>query len=302
MDHPRYFSAGAYSSPALREAHAEGGHRRWLLLSQSGRHRLLRRLHLCSGGSGHFTPSGTIPEQIAAERTRIAHTHPDAGIIAYFQAHTNTYGTPEHLRRCYTLALAQDGVEALAIGTRPDCLPEPVLDVLSDIAEQTALTVELGLQTIHDATAEQFRRGYGFDQFLHSFQALRERHIRICVHLINGLPSEMDADMLETARVVGRLRPDAVKIHLLHILRGTPLAAQWRAGRIPVLSQGEYVQITAAQLALLPPETVIERLTGDGAAEELLAPRWSLHKTAVRNAIARHLKYTDTWQGKNFIP
>ena len=201
-----------------------------------------------------------------------------------------------------TLALAQDGVEALAIGTRPDCLPEPVLDVLSDIAEQTALTVELGLQTIHDATAEQFRRGYGFDQFLRSFQALRERHIRICVHLINGLPSEMDADMLETARVVGRLRPDAVKIHLLHILRGTPLAAQWRAGRIPVLSQGEYVQITAAQLALLPPETVIERLTGDGAAEELLAPRWSLHKTAVRNAIARHLKYTDTWQGKNFIP
>ena len=193
-------------------------------------------------------------------------------------------------------------MEALAIGTRPDCLPEPVLDVLSDIAEQTALTVELGLQTIHDATAEQFRRGYGFDQFLHSFQALRERHIRICVHLINGLPSEMDADMLETARVVGRLRPDAVKIHLLHILRGTPLAAQWRAGRIPVLSQGEYVQITAAQLALLPPETVIERLTGDGAAEELLAPRWSLHKTAVRNAIARHLKYTDTWQGKNFIP
>ena len=109
--------------------------------------------------------------------------------------------------------------------------------------------MELGLQTIHDATAEQFRRGYGFDQFLRSFQALRERHIRICVHLINGLPSEMDADMLETARVVGRLRPDAVKIHLLHILRGTPLAAQWRAGRIPVLSQGEYVQITAAQLA-----------------------------------------------------
>ena len=140
MDHPRYFSAGAYYlqrfGKPMQKAVIDAGFSCPNLdgtLSYGG-------CTFCSGGSGHFTPSGTIPEQIAAERTRIAHTHPDAGIIAYFQAHTNTYGTPEHLRRCYTLALAQDGVEALAIGTRPDCLPEPVLDVLSDIAEPVSYT------------------------------------------------------------------------------------------------------------------------------------------------------------------
>ena len=158
----------------------------------------------------------------------------------------------------------------------------------------------MGLQTIHEKTARFFHRGYSFAVFQKAFAALRERKIRICVHLINGLPLEIDADMLETARGIGRLRPDAVKIHLLHILRDTPLEQLWKAGKLQPLSMQEYVQITAAQLSLLPPETVVERLTGDGASDRLMAPLWSRDKLAVRNAIARHLKQTDNWQGKYY--
>ena len=154
--------------------------------------------------------------------------------------------------------------------------------------------------TIHDETARLFHRGYDFPVFVQAVEKLRRRGIRVCVHLINGLPGEMDADMLESARVLGKLRPDGVKIHLLHILRGTPLEKLWRSGAVEVLSMAEYVQITAAQLSLLPPDTVIERLTGDGASDRLLAPLWSIEKRAVKNAIAQHLKRTDSWQGKYF--
>lgn len=254
----------------------------------------------CNGGSGHFTHPGSIAQQLEQERLRIHKTRSDAGLIAYFQAHTNTYGTPTYLRQCYAEALAQPDVIGLAIGTRPDCLPEPVLDILEEFSQKTYLTVELGLQTIHDRTAVVINRGYPYDIFLQAFQALRRRHIRICVHLINGLPGEMDADMLESARVVGQLKPDGVKIHLLHVLKDTPLADLWKQGKIRLLSQAEYVQITAGQLTLLPEETVIERLTGDGASEQLLAPLWSRNKSAVRNAIGQHLKQTDCWQGKYF--
>ena len=188
----------------------------------------------------------------------------------------------------------------ISIGTRPDCLPAEILSLLEEIAEKTSFTVELGLQTVHDKTACFFHRGYDFPVFVQAFSALRKRGIRICVHIINGLPGEMDADMLETARVLGKMQPDGIKIHLLHILKGTPLEQLWKSGKVQPLSMAEYVQITAAQLALLPSETVIERLTGDGAADCLAAPLWSLDKLAVRNAIAQHLKRTDSWQGKYF--
>lgn len=204
------------------------------------------------------------------------------------------------MESCYLEALQQSDVVGIAIGTRPDCLSKEILSVLENISAKTHLTVELGLQTIHEKTARFFHRGYSFAVFQKAFAALRERKIRICVHLINGLPLEIDADMLETARGIGRLHPDAVKIHLLHILRDTPLEQLWKAGKLQPLSMQEYVQITAAQLSLLPPETVVERLTGDGASDRLMAPLWSRDKLAVRNAIARHLKQTDNWQGKYY--
>lgn len=254
----------------------------------------------CDNGGSYFAHPGTITQQLEQERKRIHKVHPSAGLIAYFQAHTNTYSTPAHLRRCYAEALAQPDVMGLSIGTRPDCLPEPILDLLEEFAEKTPLTVELGLQTIHNKTAAIINRGYPYSVFLQAFQALRRRNIRICVHLINGLPGEIDADMLESARVLGQLKPDGVKIHLLHILKNTSLADLWYQGKIQALSQAEYVQITAGQLTLLPEETVIERLTGDGASEQLLAPLWSRNKSAVRNAIEQHLKQTDSWQGKFF--
>ena len=254
----------------------------------------------CDGGSGHFTHPGTVAQQLEAEQQRIQKTYPDAGMIAYFQAHTNTYGDPFFLRKCYLEALQHPNVVGISIGTRPDCLSEAILSVLEEVAAKTNLTVELGLQTIHDKTARLFHRGYDFPVFVQAVEKLRRRGIRVCVHLINGLPREIDADMLESARVLGKLRPDGVKIHLLHILRSTPLENLWRSGAVEVLSMAEYVQITAAQLSLLPPDTVIERLTGDGASDRLLAPLWSTEKRVVKNAIAQHLKRTDSWQGKYF--
>lgn len=152
----------------------------------------------CDGGSGHFTHPGTVARQLEQERQRIRASVPDAGLIAYFQAHTNTYGDLAYLRRCYLEALEQPDVVGISIGTRPDCLPAEILSLLEEIAEKTSLTMELGLQTVHDKTACFFHRGYDFPVFVQAFSALRKRGIRICVHIINGLPSEMDADMLET--------------------------------------------------------------------------------------------------------
>lgn len=256
----------------------------------------------CSDGSGHFTHPGTITEQLSAEAQRIHAVQPSAGLIAYFQAHTNTYGSPELLEQRYGQALRFPDVCGLSIATRPDCLPEPVLALLERLSHETHLTVELGLQTIHDKTAAVINRGYPFETFLLALNALQQRHIRVCVHLINGLPGEDEQDMLETARVLGKLRPDGVKLHLLHVLRNTPLEQLWRQGGLQLLSIGEYVQITAAQLSLLPAETVIERLTGDGDTENLLAPLWSLDKQHVRNAITQHLKRTNCRQGCFFTP
>lgn len=251
-------------------------------------------------GSGAFTSSGSISKQLSRERERIHKKEKTAKLIAYFQPHTNTYGDAHRLQMCYNEALACEDVIGLSIGTRPDCLPESVLDLLTELNTKTFLTVELGLQTIHDTTAKRINRGYSFATFLSAFQSLRRRHIRVCVHLINGLPGELDQDMIETARVIGRLHPDGIKIHMLHVLRGTPLEIMWEKGKVPLLSMGEYVQIVCAQLALLPKDTVIERLTGDGELQNLLAPKWTIKKSQVRNAILQHLKQTENWQGKYF--
>lgn len=256
----------------------------------------------CDNGSGYYTSVGTIAQQLQRETLRIHHSHPNAGIIAYFQANTNTYADVSVLHSYYTEAIAQPNIVGISIATRPDCLPDPVLSLLSSLSQKIPLTVELGLQTIHDKTSCIIHRGYSFSTFLNAFHALRQRNIRICVHLINGLPREHDQDMLETARVIGQLYPDGVKIHLLHVLKNTKLADIWKNDGYTPLQKPEYVQITAAQLALLPESTVIERLTGDGARENLLAPLWSLNKLSVRNAIVQHLKQTNSWQGKQFKP
>ena len=186
------------------------------------------------------------------------------------------------------------------IATRADCLAPEVLDLLAELAEKTVLTVELGLQSTSDATAERINRCHTYAEFVAGYNALRaaSSKIQICVHLINGLPGESFADMERSARDVAALHPDQVKLHLLHVLRGTRLAAIYERGDYIPLTLEEYARIVARQLTLLPPDIVIGRITGDGAAADLLAPLWSLRKTNVINTIDKLLYAENLWQGK----
>ncbi len=252
----------------------------------------------CDGGSGAFTKPLPIGEQLALEMQRIRKKVPDAKAIAYFQVHTNTYAPVSRLRELYEEALAFPGICGISIGTRPDCLPEDVLNYLTELNARTYLTVELGVQTVHDRTARRFGRGYDFPVFQQGYEALQKRGIRTCLHIINGLPGEDAPAMLETARILGALHPQAVKIQLLHILEGTRYAALWRQGDIPELSQEAYTAIAVRQLEYFPPETVIERVTGDGEKAKLLAPRWSMDKIRTLGSIDKLQAELDSWQGK----
>lgn len=258
----------------------------------------------CSDGSGYFTASPALPvcEQLDREISRIRNgkRHSDSRVIAYFQANTNTYAPLSHLRDLYEDALRHEDVCGLAIATRPDCLPLDVLDYLEQLAGKTNLTVELGLQTIHDETAVRINRGYQYTEFEQSYSGLKRRGIRVCVHLIDGLPGENTDSMEASARTVGQLKPDAVKLHLLHVVEGTELARMYRSGSYTPLSSDEYIDIVIRQLELLPPETVIERITGDGDRRTLIAPLWSLDKIYVLGTIDRMMIERDTWQGKHY--
>ena len=252
----------------------------------------------CDGGSGAFTKPLPVREQLTLEMQRIRRKVPDARAIAYFQVHTNTYAPVSRLRELYEEALAFPGIVGLSVGTRPDCLPENVLDYLSELNARTHLTIELGVQTVHDRTARDFGRGYDYGEFLRGYHALHERGIRTCLHIINGLPGENASDMLETARVLGKLHPQAVKLQLLHILEGTRYAELWRQGNIPELSQEAYINMVVKQLEYFPPETVIERVTGDGEKARLLAPLWSMDKISTLGGIDKRQAELDSWQGK----
>lgn len=256
----------------------------------------------CQGGSGAFAPGPalSVSDQVRQEQARIHLKWKDAPVIAYFQAHTNTYAPLDTLKRKYEEALSVDGVCGLSIATRADALPKETVAYLAQLSQQTYLTVELGLQTIHDGTAERIHRGHSYAEFLHAYQILKGHGIRVCVHLIDGLPGETQSMMLETARAVGRLRPDAVKLHLLHILRGTPLAEEFTAGKLEPMTREAYICTVCSQLERLPPETVIERVTGDGQREMLLAPLWSLDKIAVLGGIDQEMARRDTIQGALF--
>lgn len=254
-----------------------------------------------SGGAGFApTPAPSPREQAERELRRLRRKWPNAGAVAYFQAHTNTYAPAARLRALYEEALSVPGICGLSVATRADCLPGEALSLLEDLNGRTFLTVELGLQTIHEETARRINRCHSYEEFLDAYRALARRGIRVCVHLINGLPGETAEMMLETARAVGRLRPGGVKLHLLHVLQGTPLAEEWRQGRLPVMEKDEYIDMVCRQLEVFPPETVMERLTGDGPREYLLAPLWSRDKISVLGGIDQALARRDTWQGRLF--
>lgn len=250
----------------------------------------------CDGGSGYFTSGAlSVSEQLSREKERITKKVPDADIIAYFQAHTNTYADIVYLEKLYREA-EDFGVKGISVATRGDCINNEIVSLFKRLS--VPVTVELGLQSIHDSTAALINRGHTYDEFIRGYELLKDAGIRVCVHIINGLPRETSDMMLETAKTVGRLRPDGIKIHLLHIIRGTRLAEMYEKGDYAPLSKEEYVDIVVKQLEYIPPETVIERITGDGDKTKLIAPLWSMDKISVLGAIDVKQKEADSFQGR----
>lgn len=246
------------------------------------------------------TPRDTrsIREQFNAERERIFRKDPNAKILMYYGLGTNTFCSAERLSELLYEA-RKCGAFAVSIATRPDCLDGEKARILAEF--QLPLTMELGLQTVHDSTAEIINRGHTYVDFLDGYELLKSRGIRVCVHIINGLPGENASMMLETARRVGRLRPDGLKIHSAHVLKGTRLCEMYQSGEYTPIERDEYIDIAVRQLELIPPETVIERVTGDGDKSLLAAPLWSRDKISVLGGIDKRMAELDTFQGRLFV-
>ena len=254
----------------------------------------------CSSmGSGDFAgdPGESITEQFYEVKQRMHKKWPKAKYIVYFQANTNTYDSVENLKKRFEPVLCEENVVGISIATRADCLGDDVLDYLSELNGRTSLIVELGLQSVFDETGEKINRCHTYAEFLEGYEKLRQRNIDVCIHLIVGLPGETPEMMKESARVVARLKPHSVKLHLLHVLKDTVLAEQYARGEFDVLSRDEYVNIIVDMLEILPEDIVIQRLTGDGGRDALIAPLWSLKKFVVLNEIDKEMVWRNCCQG-----
>lgn len=251
----------------------------------------------CSeGGSGDFAaPLLPIEEQIQIAKHRVEHKLPkdkSGRYIAYFQSYTNTYGDVKRLSMLYRKTLSFPEIVGISIGTRPDCLPEEMLDMLSELNTIKPVTVELGLQTVHNKNAEKIHRGYNTDVFEKAYKSLTLRGIEVVVHVILGLPGENIADMLDTIDYLAELKPvlPGIKLQLLHILKGTALAAEYSKNHFPIFTMDEYTDLVVECIRRLPEETVIHRMTGDGPKSLLIAPEWSGDKKRVLNMLNRKLR------------
>ena len=254
----------------------------------------------CSaGGSGEFASSAglTVGEQLEVAKRRVRSKTRDNLYIAYFQPFTNTYAPVEKLRALYEAAIAPDDIVGLSIGTRPDCLPPEVIELLREINRKKPVTVELGLQTIHEATAVYIRRGYPLSAYDEAVKALHDAGIEVVTHVILGLPGETEEMMLETVKYVGQVT-DGVKLQLLHVLEGTDLAADYLSGLFRTLTLEEYARILCRCIRILPDNVVIYRLTGDGDKKSLIAPQWSADKKRVLNYINKSLADNQIQQGE----
>ncbi len=258
----------------------------------------------CSGrGSGDTIPMGlSLRKQYDAGREAISKKWPADRCIAYLQAHTNTYAPVSVLRAIYEEILTFSNLCGISIATRADCLGEDVCELLREISEKIDLTVELGLQSSSDVTARRISRGHTMADFEDGYARLRRLVPRaeVCFHIIFGLPDESDEDMLRTVRDVARLRPEQVKIHLLHVIKHTPLADEYLAEKYAPLERERYISLVCESLCLLPPESVICRLTGDGIADDLLAPEYSRRKIAILNDIDKKMFSDGVIQGCRF--
>ena len=248
----------------------------------------------CSaGGSGEFAGDSwlSITEQIRQGIKLVEKKNRDGKYIAYFQAYTGTYAPVSKLRKLYEEAIGHPDVVALSIATRPDCLPEETLDLLSELNKVKPVWVELGLQTIHEKTAECIRRGYPLSVYDKAVKELRQREIQIITHLIIGLPGESKEEICESVRYVCEGRTDGIKLQLLHILQGTDLEREYSEGRIHALTEDEYIDILKACVGCIPDSVVVHRLTGDGDKRILIAPMWSADKKHVLNRISREIQF-----------
>lgn len=238
-------------------------------------------------GSGEFAAPacGDIPHQIAQAKARVEKKNKGGKYVAYFQSFTNTYGPLPYLERIFRQAMEPEDILALSVATRPDCLDPEVVRMLARLNEQKPVWVELGLQTIHPKTAQYIRRGYGLEVYDQAARRLKEAGLEVITHVILGLPGETREQMIETVRYVGQSGADGIKLQLLHVLEGTDLVRDWREGKVPILSLEEYILLLEDCLAILPPDMVIHRLTGDGHKRDLLAPLWTGDKKRVLNTI-----------------
>jgi len=253
----------------------------------------------CSAkGSGEF--AGEIGEDYITQyekgRKMMDHKWPNALTIPYFQAFTNTYGPLDKVKDCVEPFLEKEEVVAIALATRADCLSDECIAYLNECTKKKEIWVELGLQSIYDETAKTINRAHTYADFLDAIQRLNHTSIKICVHLMNGLPNETQEMMIESAKAVGKLPIHALKIHMLHLIKGTKMAEQ----NFPLLTQEEYVNTVVKQLEVISPEIILQRLTGDGVEDQLIGPLWTKKKTIVLNEIDKLMVKQDTWQGKYY--
>ena len=255
----------------------------------------------CSqGGSGDFAGDrrDSITLQIDKQAAKLSQKRKASAFIAYFQAYTNTYAPAEYLKKIYTEAIRHPLVAAVSIGTRPDCLGPEVLDLLEELNRIKPVWVELGLQTIHEQTAEYIRRGYPLSCFEDAVKALHQRNLEVIVHTILGLPGESRQDILSTMDYLNHQDIQGIKLQLLHVLKGTDLAADYLEGKFSVYTMEEYLDLLIDCLEHLSPDIVIHRLTGDGPKDLLIAPLWSSKKRTVLNTLHHECKIRHAYQGR----
>jgi radical SAM protein (TIGR01212 family) len=252
-----------------------------------------------------FSPSRRLPkltilDQLNDGISRVKRRYKCKHFMAYFQPATNTYAPVDVLRPLYEEAISHPDVVALAIGTRQDCVPDDVLDLLEEFGQKLPLTVEYGLQTIHDKSLDWMNRGHYHDSFVDAMERSVDRGFEICAHIMLGLPGESHEDMMATAREVASSRLDAVKIHNLYAVDNTPLAEQVRSGEVTLMTRDEYIETLCDFLELLPPSMVVERISGEAPGSYFVGPEWCLDKPAVLQAVQDEFARRDSWQGKKF--
>ncbi len=251
-------------------------------------------------GTGEHARGLSVRDQIMRGKKALGRRYKAKKFIAYFQSYTNTYASLDRLQKLYETALGVDDVVGLSIGTRPDCISEPVLGLLQGYARTSLIWVEYGLQSVHKRTLAFINRGHDFRSFARAVAATRKRGIKICAHVILGLPNEKKAHMLVTARTIADMGLHGIKLHLLYVVKGTAMERLYKAGRYRCLEQEEYADIVCDFLECLPPEMVIQRLTGDPHPHELVAPAWALKKRQTLALIHKVLEERNAYQGKVF--